>query len=88
MNFLKKFAMMPTYLPEMMSRDELVDYYCKTSGLELDDYRFYYVYGLFRLAVIVQQIFYRYENGQNPNPAFASLGAIRDLMIQQAIKQI
>lgn len=87
-DFLKQCAMMPTHLPEMMSRDELVNYYCQISGLELDDYRFYYIYGLFRLAVIVQQIFFRFENGQNPNPAFASLGAIRDLMIQQAIKQI
>ena len=85
---LKQCAMMPTHLPEMMSRDELVHYYCQKSGIELDDYRFYYVYGLFRLAVIVQQIFFRYENGQNPNPAFASLGAIRDLMIQQALQQL
>ncbi|WP_154223437.1 phosphotransferase family protein [Marinicella rhabdoformis] len=87
-DMLKQCAMMPTHLPEMMSRDELVHYYCDLAGIQLDDYRFYYVYGLFRLAVIAQQIFFRYENGQNPNPAFATLGAIRDLMIQQATQQL
>jgi len=31
---------------------------------------FYEVYGLFRLAVIAQQIYYRYHHRQTRNPAF------------------
>ncbi len=85
---MKKLAMMPTHLPTMWRRDELVHQYCTTANLAIDDYRFYYVYGLFRLAVIAQQIFYRYEHGQNPNPAFASLGHVRDLMLSQALENI
>lgn len=85
---MKKVAMMPTYLPDMMSRDELLAYYCDLSGDAIDNPRFYYIYGLFRLAVIAQQIYTRYVNGQNPNPAFAHLGQVRDLMITQALKQL
>ena len=31
---------------------------------------FYEVFGLFRLAAIIQQIYYRYHHGQTKNPAF------------------
>lgn len=85
---MKKVAMMPTYMPGMMTRDELLAYYCELSGDVIDNPSFYYIYGLFRLAVIAQQIYFRYENGQNPNPAFAHLGKVRDLMILQALKKL
>jgi len=85
---LQKISMMPTYLDGMLTRDELVHQYALTSKQSIDNYHFYYVYGLFRLAVIVQQIFYRYEKGQTDNPAFKPMGMIRDLMLQQALNQL
>jgi len=85
---LKAISMMPTYLDGMLTRDELVELYARYSGLAIDDYHYYYVYGLFRLAVILQQIFYRYEHGQTDNPAFKPLGQVRDLILQQALNQI
>ncbi len=85
---LKQISMMPTHLPGMLTRDELVHEYCQRSGLELDDYHYYYVYGLFRLAVIIQQIFYRYEKGQTDNPAFKPMGMVRDLILKQALSLI
>lgn len=85
---LKQISMMPTHVDGMMTRDELVHQYAQLSGLEIDNYHFYYVYGLFRLAVIVQQIFYRYEKGQTDNPAFKPLGLVRDLVLKQALNQI
>jgi aminoglycoside phosphotransferase (APT) family kinase protein len=55
----------------MMSRRELVDAYFELSGRDRpDNWAFYEVYGLFRLAVIVQQIYFRYHHGQTDNPAF------------------
>jgi len=68
--FLKGFRRQPTHIPGMMSRRQVVDYYCKSFGFEPDNWSFYEVYGLFRLAAIVQQIYYRYHNGQTRNPAF------------------
>ena len=48
------------------------------------DWRFYEVYGLFRLAVIAQQIWYRYRAGQTTNPAFAQFGAAVTYLVGRA----
>ncbi len=60
----------PTHLPGMLTRKEVVAYYLSQNDIECEDFTFYEVYGLFRLAVIVQQIYYRYHHGQTNNPAF------------------
>lgn len=60
----------PTHLPGMLTRREVVDYYLERSGLVPANWAFYEVFGLFRLAAIVQQIYYRYHHGQTRNPAF------------------
>jgi aminoglycoside phosphotransferase (APT) family kinase protein len=60
----------PTHLPGMLTRREVVDYYCQRMQLRPDNWTFYEVYGMFRLAVIVQQIYYRYHHRQTRNPAF------------------
>lgn len=60
----------PTHLPGMLTRREVVDYYLAKTGLTVDNWVFYEVFGLFRLAVIAQQIYYRYHHGQTRNPAF------------------
>jgi aminoglycoside phosphotransferase (APT) family kinase protein len=70
---MKATRRQPTHLKGMLRRDEVVAYYLDKSGLKLDvrrDWPFYEVYGLFRLAVIAQQIYYRYHHGQTRNPAF------------------
>ena len=45
-------------------------YYCERSGLKPENWAFYEVFGLFRLAVIAQQIYYRYHHKQTRNPRF------------------
>lgn len=60
----------PTHLPGMMRREEVVEYYLDRTGLKTDSWAFYEVYGLFRLAGIGQQIYYRYHHRQTRNPAF------------------
>jgi aminoglycoside phosphotransferase (APT) family kinase protein len=66
----KKFRRQPTHLPGMLTRREVVAYYCQKTGHHPENFTFYEVYGLFRLAAIVQQIYYRYHHGQTTNPAF------------------
>ena len=68
--YFRGFRRQPTHLPGMFTRREVVDYYCERMGLEPDNWAFYEVYGLFRLAVIAQQIYYRYHHGQTRNRAF------------------
>ena len=64
----------PSDLPGMPTRAEVVAHYLAATGLEVDDWSFYEVYGLFRLAVILQQIYARYTLGQTSNPAFKDFG--------------
>lgn len=66
------FRRQPTHLAGMLTRSEVVAYYLERSGLEVTDkeWAFYEVFGLFRLAVILQQIYYRYHHKQTTNPAF------------------
>lgn len=68
--YFRGFRRQPTHLPGMMTRREVVDYYCGKTGFEPDNWAFYEVYGLFRLAVIAQQIYYRYHHRQTSNKAF------------------
>jgi aminoglycoside phosphotransferase (APT) family kinase protein len=60
----------PTHLPGMLRREEVVAQYADRTGLPVDNWTFYEVFGLFRLAVIAQQIYYRYHRRQTRNPAF------------------
>lgn len=60
----------PTTLPGMMTRQEVIDYYCAATGRDPRAITYYQVYGLFRLSGIVQQIYYRYHHGQTRNPDF------------------
>ena len=68
--YFKGFRRQPTHLPGMMTRAEVVRYYCERTGFRPDSWAFYEVYGLFRLAVIAQQIYYRYHHNQTRNPQF------------------
>lgn len=63
----------PTTVPGMMTRAELVDYYCTRMHLPKQNLTFYYVYGLFRMAGIIQQIYYRYFHGQTKDPRFGMM---------------
>jgi aminoglycoside phosphotransferase (APT) family kinase protein len=68
--FLRSFRRQPTHLKGMLSRKEVVDYYFEKMNFPKIDFTFYEVYGLFRLAVIIQQIYFRYHHKQTKNPAF------------------
>ena len=55
------------------TRQEVVDRYLALSGRQCDDFRFYAVFGLFKLAVILQQIYYRYKHGLTQDERFGQL---------------
>ncbi|MEM9421103.1 MAG: phosphotransferase family protein [Pseudomonadota bacterium] len=70
----KALEKQPSRAPGMLRRSEIVALYSEKTGIKVDDFTFYYVFGLFRLAVIAQQIYRRYHAGQTTNPAFKGLG--------------
>lgn len=81
--YLKPFNI--SHLPGALTRQEVLEYYQQKTGSLVRNPVFYYVFGLLKVATIVQQIFFRYENGLTNNPKFASLGIVGDACIQQAI---
>jgi aminoglycoside phosphotransferase (APT) family kinase protein len=60
----------PSDAPGMLRRQEIVERYLERTGLRPDGWAFYEVFGLFRLAVIAQQIYYRYAHRQTRNPDY------------------
>ena len=57
------------------SRDQIVQRYAQQSGRDVSRMRFYEIFAVFKVAVIVQQIFYRYQHGQTDDPRFAHFDA-------------
>jgi aminoglycoside phosphotransferase (APT) family kinase protein len=55
------------------TREQILDRYSRLTGIDVDNIRFYEVFAVFKLAVVLQQIFYRYHRGQTDDPRFASL---------------
>jgi aminoglycoside phosphotransferase (APT) family kinase protein len=74
--FFQQFRRQPSNAPGMWSRWQVVEHYAARTGLAVTpgQWRFYEVFGLFRLAVIAQQIWYRYHHGQTHNEAYAVFG--------------
>jgi aminoglycoside phosphotransferase (APT) family kinase protein len=66
----QRFRRQPSHLPGMPTRAQLVARYGELTGRDVSAWAFYEVFGLFRLAVIVQQIYYRYHHKQTRNPRF------------------
>lgn len=62
----------PRVLMENISRQELVEIYEEKSGKKVSDIVFYYVFGTFKLAVIAQQIYFRYAKGFTKDERFAT----------------
>ena len=75
----------PSNAPGMLSRQAFVDYYAGRAGIEIKCFDFYYIYGLFRLAGIVQQIYYRYYHGQTADKRFASFVQMNALLEKMAL---
>ncbi|MBI1746428.1 MAG: phosphotransferase family protein [Acidobacteria bacterium] len=62
-----------TSLPGNLGRRQLAERYAAKSGRSLGDVLFYYVYALFKIAVIVQQIYARYRQGFSQDERFTAL---------------
>ena len=64
---------MPTHLPGALTREEIIARYAEKSGRAISNVNFYICFGMFRLAVIAQQIYYRYYHGQTKDERFKKL---------------
>ncbi|UOY07152.1 phosphotransferase family protein [Muricauda sp. SCSIO 64092] len=71
--FMKQGLPSPTVMEGNPSRSEIVHQYALKSGRSVDNLVFYYVFGLFKIAVIAQQIYYRFKHGHTNDSKFAHL---------------
>ncbi len=80
----------PSAAPGMPSRREFADRYGEKTGYDVSDIHYHFIYGIWRLAVIIQQIHARYVRGQTQDERFAvmdksveALGALARVKIDQ-----
>jgi aminoglycoside phosphotransferase (APT) family kinase protein len=62
----------------------MVRQYAVLSGRKMEKFEFYYCFGVFRLATIAQQIYYRYFHGQTADPRFKVFGFNVNVLINTA----
>ena len=77
--FMRRFRRQPSNAPGMWTRAEVVGHYAEATGREVspEQWRFYEVFGIFRLAVIAQQIWYRYAPRPDHQPGVRRVRAGR-----------
>jgi aminoglycoside phosphotransferase (APT) family kinase protein len=73
-----------TTQPGWFTRDELIDRYAARSGCDLAFLRYFEIFALFKIAVVIQQIYYRFVKGQTDDPRFAAFGDRVDYLARRA----
>lgn len=71
--FVRAIGTMPADDYAFFTRDEIVARYAEKSGRDLRHMRFYHVLGIFRLLVILQQLYIRYKRGFTQDKRFAKM---------------
>lgn len=84
--YFQGMAMMPTGDLGFLARQELVERYAQKSGRSVRNINFYHTLGLFRLVVIIAQIYIRYARGQTQDKRFAAFGPMIPLMARAAVE--
>lgn len=87
-DWMKAMALNPTTLKGNPTRMELLELYEQESGQQVEHPIFYYVYGLFKIIGITQQIYYRYKNGHTQDPRFARLDKVVKGLAKVAMRAI
>jgi aminoglycoside phosphotransferase (APT) family kinase protein len=70
---LQEIRSLPTNLPGTLKRSQLIERYAAATGHDPSHMIFYLAFARFKVAVIIQQIYYRYEKGLTQDARFASL---------------
>jgi aminoglycoside phosphotransferase (APT) family kinase protein len=73
---------------DVMSKDVVRERYARRSGLDLDQIGYYESLALFRIAVIIEQIYTRYLAGQTSDPRFAGFEPLAPLLASTALEKL
>lgn len=72
--------------PGWYTRDQFVQRYAQQTGRDLSQIEYHEVLGIFKLAVILQQIYYRFRRGQTTDPRFQNFSERVQALIETASK--
>lgn len=75
---------MPSNTPGFMTRAEAVRRYGLRHGVDVSNVPYYYVFGLFKMAVVLQQIYHRYHLGQTKDERFRTFEQAAELLFYRA----
>jgi aminoglycoside phosphotransferase (APT) family kinase protein len=82
---LQKIRWCPSTYPGSLSRAELAARYSRTSGRDISGLVFYLVFARFKIAVIVQQIYYRYRQGLTRDARFSGMAEVVRILMRAAL---
>jgi aminoglycoside phosphotransferase (APT) family kinase protein len=85
-DFTKQFNI--SWVRGNLSRKQYAEKYAALTGFDISNLSFYYVFGLFKNAVIIQQIYYRYHKGFTSDPRFKDLIMGVRVLAQKAVNSI
>ena len=74
-----------TVLDGFYSREEFIASYGEKSGRDVSNMNFYSTFAYFKLAVIIQQIYYRYKKGQTKDSRFSHFDQFVKSLMQHAL---
>ena len=75
----------PTTHPGSFTREEFVQHYARKTGCDVSQIAFYLTFARFKLAVIVQQIYFRYRQGLTKDERFASMPERIQILLRAAL---
>jgi len=85
---LRSAAFGPTYAPGSYSRSKLADRYAEITGRDIANLPYYVIFALFKIGVVVQQIYYRYVKGHTRDERFKPLILMVVLLARNAQRLI
>ncbi|MGA8144216.1 MAG: phosphotransferase family protein [Candidatus Acidiferrales bacterium] len=83
---LQRIRWGPTTHPGSMTRAQLVARYAQKTGRDVSHMDFYLAFARFKVAVIVQQIYYRYHQGLTKDERFASMPGVIDVLLRASLQ--
>ena len=85
---LKAIRWAPTDCPGTLTRAELAERYARQTGRDISNIHFYLAFAYFKIAVIVQQIYYRYHQGLTKDERFASMPGVVEALLRCSLRTI
>jgi aminoglycoside phosphotransferase (APT) family kinase protein len=75
---------MPSTVPGFITRKQAVERYARIRKVDVGSVPYYYVFGIFKIAVVLQQIYHRYHVGQTRDERFKGFGDLAEMLFAVA----